>query len=174
MKYGIFFALISTEFIIQHKLLSNTSEGVALTRKGGVVLIMKILICYDGSPASHMAMEKTIEFFKQRKPEIILVTVVEQPLDASLENEDIFDKWRQERHIELKKASSFISDHGLNVDSILAVGDPRKMILEIINKKLPDLVVVARRGKTEMEKMLLGSVSAFLVRHSTRPMLIMT
>ena len=135
---------------------------------------MKILICYDGSVASHMAMEKSIEFFKQKNPEIILLTVVEQPLDASLENEAIFNKWREERHKELKKASSFISDQGLEVDAILAIGDPRKMILEIINKKLPDIVVVARRGKTEMEKMLLGSVSAFLVRHSTRPMLIMT
>ncbi|MCC6544959.1 MAG: universal stress protein [Nitrospirae bacterium] len=135
---------------------------------------MKILICYDGSPASQRAMEKSIEFFKQKSPEIILLTVVEQPLDASLENEAIFDKWRQDRHKELKIVSSYVADHGLDVDSILAIGDPRKMILEIINKKLPDMVVVARRGKTEMEKMLLGSVSAFLVRHSTRPLLIMT
>ncbi len=135
---------------------------------------MKILICYDGSAAAHMAMERSIELFKQKKPEIILLTVVEQPLDASLENEEIFDKWRQNRHTELNKASSFVTEHGLDVDAILAVGDPRKMILEIIKKKSPDIVVVARRGKTEMEKMLLGSVSAFLVRHSSCPMLIMT
>ena len=135
---------------------------------------MKVMICYDGSSSAQKALEKSIEYFKHKNPEIILLTVVERPLDASLENETIFEKWHQERHKELKKATSFITDHGLEVDAILAVGDPRKMILELIDKKSPDIVVVSRRGKTEMEKMLLGSVSAFLVRHSTSPMLIMT
>lgn len=135
---------------------------------------MKIMICYDGSEGSHRAMEQTVAYFKSLSPEIILVTVVEPPLDASLENEEVFERWRNNRHDELMDASKWIAEHGLEVDAILAVGDPRKMLIDAIDKKSPDLVVVARRGKTEMEKMILGSVSAFLVRHSSRPMLIMT
>lgn len=135
---------------------------------------MKIIVCYDGSDASHRAMESTVDYFKAQKPEIILVTVVEPPLDASLENEDVFEKYRNQRHNELMDAAKWITEHGLDVDAILAVGDPRKMLLEAIEKKSPDLVVVARRGKTEMDKMVLGSVSAFLVRHSPTPMLVMT
>lgn len=135
---------------------------------------MKIMICYDGSEGSHRAMEQTVSYFKALSPEIILVTVVEPPLDASLENEEVFERWRNNRHDELMDASKWIAEHGLEVDAILAVGDPRKMLIDAIDKKSPDLVVAARRGKTEMEKMILGSVSAFLVRHSSKPMLIMT
>lgn len=62
---------------------------------------MKILICYDGSKGSHRAMEQTVAYFKALSPEIILVTVVEPPLDASLENEEVFEKWRNNRHDKL-------------------------------------------------------------------------
>lgn len=135
---------------------------------------MKIMICYDGSEGSHRAMEQTVDYFKAHHPEIILVTVVEPPLDSSLENEEVFERWRNDRHNELKDAAKWISDHGLEVDAMLAVGDPRKMLIKAMEKKSPDLVVVAKRGRTEMDKMLLGSVSAFLVRHSPCPMLVMT
>ncbi len=135
---------------------------------------MKIMICYDGSEGSHRALEQAVDYFKDQKPEFILVTVVDPPLDSSLENEEIFERWKTNRHNELMDTAKWVTEHGIEVDAILAVGDPRKMILKAIEKRSPDLVVVARRGKTEMEKMILGSVSAFLVRHSPCPMLIMT
>ncbi|MCC6544958.1 MAG: universal stress protein [Nitrospirae bacterium] len=135
---------------------------------------MKIMICYDGSEGSHRAMEQTVDYFKAHKPEIILVTVVDPPLDSSLENEEVFERWRNSRQNELLDAAKWVTEHGLEADAILAVGDPRKMLIKAIEKKAPDLVVVGKRGRTEMDKMILGSVSAFLVRHSPLPVLVMT
>ena len=135
---------------------------------------MKIMICYDGSEGSHRALEQAVDYFKAQTPEIILVTVVEPHLDSSLENEEVFERWKTARHNELMEAAKWVTEHGLEADAMLAVGDPRKMLLKAIEKKSPDLVVVGKRGRTDIDKMILGSVSAFMVRHSPCPMLVMT
>ena len=134
--------------------------------------VMKIMVCHDGSESAQFALEKTLELFRREKPEIILLTVVEEPLDASMENEDIFLRYRQERHDFIIKTSNEVADKGFEVDAILAVGDPRRMIPEAVENKSPDVLVVARRGAGGMAKMLLGSVSAYLLRHVQCPVLV--
>lgn len=134
---------------------------------------MKIMVCHDGSERSQAALEKTVELFKAQKPEIILITVVEEPLDATSVDEVSFEKWRATREGELKTAANWVVMHGLNVDAILAVGDPRKMVIEAAENKNPDMLVVARRGAGVLKGMVLGSVSAYLVRHAECPVLVM-
>ncbi|NJD57350.1 MAG: universal stress protein [Nitrospirae bacterium] len=134
---------------------------------------MKIMVCHDASRKSQLALEKTVDLFRPQKPEIILLTVVEEPLDATSTNEESFRKWRAKREDELKTFASWVVDQGLEVDAVLAIGDPRKMILEAAKTKSPDILVVAKRGGGLMEQMVLGSVSAFLVRHASCPVLVM-
>ena len=134
---------------------------------------MKIMVCHDGSERSQEALERTVALFKAQKPEIILITVVEEPLDATSQDEESFEKWRTRRDQELKTAANWVVKHGLNVDAILAVGDPRKMITEAAANKNPDILVVARRGAGLLEKMALGSVSAYLIRHAECSVLVM-
>lgn len=134
---------------------------------------MRIMVCHDGSKRSQEALEKAVGLFKPQKPEIILITVVEEPLDATSMDEESFEKWRSRRDEDLKKAANWVAQHGLDVDAILAVGDPRKMILEAADTKNPDVLVVARRGAGLLDKMVLGSVSAYLVRHAECPVLVM-
>lgn len=135
---------------------------------------MKVMFCYDGSEISQKALAKTLEYFKAMKPNIILVTVAEQALDASMENEAIFEEVEQKKHFELRKQAEWVAEQGFEVDVVLAVGDAREMLIETVSKKDPDIVVIGRRGISKMKRMLLGSVSAYLVRHSERPVLIMT
>ncbi|HBI22904.1 MAG: hypothetical protein A2Y48_04410 [Nitrospirae bacterium RIFCSPLOW2_12_42_9] len=133
---------------------------------------MKIMVCHDGSKNAQEALDKTIEMFKPLKPEIILITVVEVPLDASIDSEEIFQKWREDRHVFLMKKAKEVTDSGLEVDAILAVGDPRRMIPEAADNKKPDILAVGKRGGGGVTKMVLGSVSAFLVRHAHCPVLV--
>lgn len=133
---------------------------------------MKIMICHDGSQNAQAALDRTIKMFKPLKPEIILITVVEVPLDASIESEEVFQRWRNERHAFLLKTAQEVMDKGLEVDAVLAVGDPREMITEAAENKKPDIIVMGKRGGGRLSKMVLGSVSAFLVRHAHCPVLV--
>jgi nucleotide-binding universal stress UspA family protein len=107
------------------------------------------------------------------KPEIILLTVVEEPLDATSVDENSFDKWRSKRDDDLKEAAQWVASNGLNVDALLAVGDPRKMILEAATMKDPDLLVISRRGSGGTEKMVLGSVASYILKHAQCPVMVL-
>lgn len=137
---------------------------------------MKILMCHDGSEIAQSALEKSIAMFKNGKPEIILVTVAEEPADASSYDEAAFEEWRAEREADLKKAADWVVMQGLDVDAILAIGDPRKMLVEAVEKKKPDIVVIASRppqGGVRFGNITV-SVSDYLIHHITDcPVLVM-
>ncbi|OGP15421.1 MAG: hypothetical protein A2052_03415 [Deltaproteobacteria bacterium GWA2_54_12] len=134
---------------------------------------MKIMVCHDGSQRSQAALERTAELFRSQEPRIILVTVVEEPLDATSQDEASFEIWRASRGESLRQAADWVVEHGLNVDAILAVGDPRKMLIEATEARNPDILVVAGRGSGLLQGVVPGSVSAFLVRYAECPVLVM-
>lgn len=52
------------------------------------------------------------------------------------------------------------------------LGNPAEQILEEVGEWHPDLLVVGRAGLGGMSRLLLGSVSAYLVKHSEVPVLV--
>lgn len=133
---------------------------------------MKIMVCHDGSERAQKALEKTLDIFKLEKPEVYILTVIEPPLDATSTDEESFQKWQEKRRGDLQEAAEYVAGHGFLADAILAEGDPRKMILEAVDSKSPDILVVAKRGGGMLGKMVLGSVSDYMVRHARCPVLI--
>jgi len=128
---------------------------------------MKILVCHDGSDKANAALDKSIKLFAHLKPEIVLVTVVEEPLDASSNVEGSFEDWRASREAELKAAAQKVTEFGLEADAILAIGDPRKMLLEAVRKRVPDILVITSRppkGGVRFGNVTV-SVSDYLLHH---------
>ena len=130
---------------------------------------MKMLICHDGSDRSQSALEKSVALFKHEKPEIILVTVVEEPADASSHDDAAFEELRARREADLKQAAEWVAEQGLDVDVLLAVGvgDPRKMLVAAVDKKKPDLVVITSRppkGGVRFGRVAV-SISDYLIGH---------
>jgi len=137
---------------------------------------MKMLICYDGSESARSALGKSIDMFRGEKPEVSLAAVAEEPADASSYDEAAFDELRAQNEADLKAAAEGVAKQGFTVDVVLAIGDPRKMLVEIIDRKNPDLVVIASRppeGGIRFGKVTV-SISDYVVRHVTeRPILLM-
>lgn len=137
---------------------------------------MKMLICHDGSKNGQFALERSIAMLKCEKPEIILATVVEEPLDASSYDEAAFEELRAKREADLKDAANWVVKQGLDVSVVMAIGDPRKMLLEAIRKKTPDIVVITSRppqGGVRFGNVTV-SISDYLIHHITDcPVLVM-
>ncbi len=137
---------------------------------------MKMLICHDGSRNAQSALEKSIAILKCEKPEITLVTVVEEPADASSYDEAAFEELRTNREADLKKAADWVVKRGLDVAVVVAIGDPRKMLVEAVKKKKPDIVVIASHppeGGVRFGNITV-SVSDYLIHHITDcPVLVM-
>jgi len=127
---------------------------------------MRIMYCHNGTESAQRSLESAVGFFKGVKPELILVCVTEDVLDASLEGEAITEEYQAEQSSIMRKAAEWVAAQGLEVSVLLATGDPRKMILEAINKKSPDIVVIARREKSAIEGVFRKSLSAYLVKNA--------
>lgn len=137
---------------------------------------MKMLVCYDGSENAQSMLEKSLVMFGHEKPQVILVSVVEEPADASSYDESHFEGLRAEKEAELKAAAERVAGQGFDVDVLLAVGDPRKMLVESVRKKNPDMVVITSRPPKGGVRFgnITGSVSDYVIHHVTdRPILIM-
>jgi len=134
---------------------------------------MKIMYCHDGTENSDQALDKAIGFFKALKPEVILICVAQDILDASLEDETITNEYQAECSALLRKAAERVAAGGLDVDVMMASGDPRKMILGAIEKKSPDIVVIARKERSTQEGVFHKSVSAYLIKNAGCDLFIM-
>jgi len=126
---------------------------------------MKIMYCHDGTESAQQSLEKAIGFFKALKPEVVLVCVAEDVLDASLEDETIANEYEAEQSAVLRKAAEWVAGNGLDVDVMMASGDPRKMIVGAIEKKSPDIVVLARKERSAQEGVFRKSLSAYLIKN---------
>ncbi|MFQ5464439.1 MAG: universal stress protein [Thermodesulfobacteriota bacterium] len=133
---------------------------------------MLVMVCYDGSERARAALEKTVDLFSKTKPEILILTVTEPPLDATSTDESSFEKWKETKEEELGEAAEWVASSGIITDAVLAVGDPRKMIVEAAEKKKPDLLVIARRGTMGHDKVTVGSICAYVVKYATCPVVV--
>lgn len=149
---------------------------------------MKIMLAYDGSRNTKLALAQTLSLFGSLQPDILLMGVAENPRDSTDANEDLFQQEYRELKGALEEGQRFVVAEGLNCEMLIAEGDPRKMLLQATKKLVPSLLVVARHSHQpdggfiaqslsyfvdELDYMTLGSVSSFLARRVECPLLIL-
>lgn len=148
---------------------------------------MHIMIAYDNSTNAKQALEKTLQMFVTLKPKITLISVIEDVLGSSGVNEECYLEFKHDFSESVREAAQTLNELGIDTEVMIAEGDPRKMILQAVKNKKPDLLVIARHsekadsniiGKTldawvdEFSFMTFGSVSSFLTRRAPCPVLI--
>jgi nucleotide-binding universal stress UspA family protein len=134
---------------------------------------MKIMFCHDGTDHANVAMTRIVNYFKSQKPEMVLLCISEDVLDASLEDDAITGEYTSELSETLRQSAEWVSGNGLEVNVMMAIGESRQMIMQAIEKKSPDLVVVARREKSSRESVFRRSISAYLVKNAACDLLIL-
>ncbi len=134
---------------------------------------MKIMFCHDCSEKAQKTLKKTIEYFKLLKPEIVLLCVTQDVRDASLAGDRTNDECEKECTQIIHESAKWVAGNGLKVHVMLATGDPRRMIVESVEKQSPDFVVVARKEKSTLESVFHKSISAYLVKNAGCHLMIM-
>ncbi len=138
-------------------------------------MINKIIIGYDGSEHAKAAIEflKTLEEFK--KAELHVVTVVDftQLYSYGVDiPQSVYESIKKHNEEMLKNAVNEIKAAGGNSIGVMLEGSPADAILEYAQKINADMIVVGSRGLSTFRGLLLGSVSAKLVRESKIPVLV--
>ncbi|WP_114966948.1 universal stress protein [Alkalilacustris brevis] len=151
---------------------------------------MHVLLAYDNSRNARIALAAVRDLLTPLKPVVTLISVVEDVGSATAEADELFAVQYAEQKAGTEAAAAELAAEGLETHVLIAEGDARKMILRAVEERKPDLLVMARHSHKpdpgpfnfitrkidalveEFDHMTFGSVSAFLARRATCPLLI--
>ena len=132
-------------------------------------MFSKILVAIDGSEISRRAFSRAVELAKQNKAELHVIYVIESgivspaPVDTTWEL--IYERFEKEGHHIIAELVENANQQGVNVEPHIAAGPAEDTIIEISTKIDADLIVVGSLGKAKLDRLLLGSVSSYVVNY---------
>jgi len=127
--------------------------------------LKNILVAYDSSSFSNRAFKSALDIAEPNKSKITIVTVVTGIYQPSIGFSMKFSKDLLEKHTKmLKKLFSNLQTMANKKDisiSLKILYDPSvsKVITNYVNSHKFDLIVIGSRGRTGLNKIILGSVA---------------
>ena len=139
-------------------------------------MLTKILTAVDGSEISERAVEKAASLAKQNNAELHLIYVIETGFLTPGPGDSVRDLVHQRFETEGKETLAILTarakDAGVTVESHLEVGHAGTTIVETAEKLGCDLIVVGSLGKSKLDRLLLGSVSSYVVNYAKTNILV--
>ena len=150
---------------VSRQVISNTLVPIFVSKKK--TTDKKILLTTDGSDYAINAVKHAIEMFDLSEKEIYIISVKENPeflpMEASMD-QNWLDSIEKQQKIHATKAINKIKmvleDAKLPVkNEIILTGNPAQKIIDYCSQEDIDLIIMGARTKTDLSKLLLGSVS---------------
>jgi nucleotide-binding universal stress UspA family protein len=136
--------------------------------------IKKVLLPVDGSPFSMKATEYAIDFVKNYQAEIILIhchRAFPSYLGEPLFQEMISSTLDKANRI-LEPYKKKLADQNISFTDHLFEEPVGKMIAEVASSKKADLIIMGTRGKTDLEGLIIGSVTHQVLHLAHCPVLV--
>jgi nucleotide-binding universal stress UspA family protein len=127
---------------------------------------MKIVVGYDGSEHAKRALERAAAMADGGAVSVVAGVHVTPPLGrgGGRGSEDPFEAEGADKALEDAKA--FLASKGIETRVVKGVGDPGKAIVDEATDWGADLIVVGTRGLSLAERVVLGSVSTWVLHHA--------
>lgn len=126
---------------------------------------MTILIAYDGKPDTEAALDYATRISVSFNEPLYVLTVASKD---QMDPEDMDPAIREF----MEAASMRALSQGADVHTIIEVGKPEDVILEVADKFQCDAIVVGRPNRSRFDRMVMGSVSQNLVENAFCPVII--
>jgi len=135
-----------------------------------ILVFANILVAIDGSEASQRAFARAVEEAKVWNAKLHVAYVVESGLFSSLPADNtveiMFRVLEKEGKEVLEKAKKYAADKGVTILMHMKQGHAGSEVTSLADKEKADLIVVGSHGKSQADRLLIGSVSTFVVTHS--------
>jgi nucleotide-binding universal stress UspA family protein len=130
-----------------------------------------ILVALDGSEVSQRALVRAADEAKLWNANLHAIYVVETGLFSSLPVDNtveiMYSVLETEGEAVLEKAKKYGTDKGITVFTHLEQGHAGSEIIALAEREKVDLIMVGSHGKSNADRLLIGSVSTFVVTHGT-------
>jgi nucleotide-binding universal stress UspA family protein len=135
----------------------------------------KILVAVDGSDSSKNAFRQACKISRDDKSWITVITTIPFYQDL-FQMPSIQEKVNKTLRADAEKILSEIKKIADEEDAFikprLEEGNPSDTIVDVADEGNYDLIVMGRRGKSRLERALVGSVTARVIGHSQRDVLV--
>lgn len=155
-------------------------------------MLSRILVAVDGSPFSLRAALLGADILNRESPGTLTLLSVAKaagdfdwfrfqgPLSdlnqAAAEERSALDKAFQEGQEVLKEArtacADLLKDRPVQVEALVHFGDPAEQIIDFLEKRSPELVILGCRGVGPLRGVIIGSVSQKVLHRTQCPVLI--
>jgi nucleotide-binding universal stress UspA family protein len=141
--------------------------------------IARIVVGLDGSEHSSFALAWAIRMARGMHSEVVAVYAIDLPVwfvSAAGPLPPQFDpEWRAAMQTEFEdRWCKPLRDAGVRYYTRMEDGRAASVINQVADEMEADVIVVGRRGRAGVAELVLGSVSHELVRHSKRPVLVIS
>ena len=139
-------------------------------------MFSRILVALDGSEISRLAFSRAVDLAKQNKAELHAIYVIESgivslaPVDTTWEL--IYERFEKEGHQVIAELVEDAKQKGITVEPHIEVGHAGDTIIEVSTKIGADMIIIGSLGKSKLDRLLLGSVSSYVVNYSKTNILI--
>lgn len=134
----------------------------------------KILVAYDGSPSAQNALTLAGQLAKEDKSWIKVLAVVpsyEGDLDL-IGVSNIKEAITGPGERLLAEARKIAETENVHILTNLEQGEPYEQIVQVADEENCDLIIMGRRGTNNLERELMGSVTARVIGHTGKDVLV--
>jgi nucleotide-binding universal stress UspA family protein len=127
----------------------------------------RILVAVDGSPITVKVLTAAADLARHYEAELHCIYVIETGwAEGDLARELVIRELEEESGNLLAGFEEDLTRMGARADMHLKRGHPGEIILAAANETGSELIVIGSVGKSQISRMLSGSVSTFVVTHS--------
>ncbi|MBF0779198.1 universal stress protein [Streptococcus cuniculi] len=135
-----------------------------------------ILVAVDGSKEAELALHKAIHVAKRNQARLIIAHVIDTRAlyNVAAFDATIYETLEQEAQTLLKEYQEKALQAGLaDVQIVLEFGNPKTLLAHDIPKETgADLMLLGATGLNTFERLLIGSSSEYILRHTTIDLLV--
>lgn len=134
----------------------------------------RILVGFDGSPASRAALAQAVDIAVTQNASLTMLMVNHIPLVPGYEEADLTAVYAEADGAARRLLEATAADlpAGLAVETATSWGDPATIIVERARAANHDLIVLGSRRRGALRAAFLGSVAHAVLNHSHVPLLI--
>lgn len=134
------------------------------------VIVLKIMAAIDQSIYADKVLDRAIDLAKREEAELTVVTVVEFSFVNTAElggHPEMLEQFRRDSERRLGEVRKKVADKGLKAQiEVLEGASPADSIIQYADKHGIDLIVVGHKGRSAIERFLVGSVANKVVTHA--------
>lgn len=130
-------------------------------------MLNRILVAYDGSKAAERAFRFALALAGPFQAAVTVLAVARPPEPPTVvETQALLDAATEQYENDFKTFRAIAEAEGVALMTVVVVGHPADQIVHFAAEEKTDLIVMGHRGKSLVQRWLLGSVSKRVLSYS--------